>query len=182
MTDVEVLTDLLGEFVKDVRSQIAEMPEEDLAWRPDPGANSIGVTVWHVARWMDVFGARILQDLPADQEQWHTQGWAEKTGYDPRGIGARGLGVITGYTLEEAAAVPRLSAGELLAYLAQAHRIVDEQLHAMPAEALYQPVPGQVVQGTVYGWTKTLLKGFFGHVGEVQALKAMRERATAPRK
>jgi hypothetical protein len=178
MTDIEVLIDLLRDFMKNARNEIEGLSDEALAWRPDPGGNSIGMTAWHFARWMDVLGARILQDLPAEQEQWHLQGWAARTGYDPRGIGSRGLGTITGYTQEEAAAVPEMSAADLLAYLDQAYLVAEEQLKALPAGTLENPVPGSAVQGSVYGWLKSLVRGFYGHIGEIQALKAMRERTT----
>ena len=178
MTGIEVLSDLLEKFVKDLREEIGGQSAEVFAWQPDPGANSIGLTAWHVIRWMDVLGTRILDDLPAEAEQWHVQGWADRTGYNPAGIGYAGLGTVTGYTLEEAADVPALSAEELLSYLSQAHGVVREQLTRMSDEELTQPIRGTALKGTTYGWLKVLTGGFFGHIGEIQALKAMRERIT----
>src|SRR3954471_19310940 len=170
MTGIDVVADLLDEVVTSIHGVIEGMPQEQLDWKPDPGGNSIGLTVWHVSRWMDVLGARILADLPAEQEQWHTQGWTAKTGYDPRGIGSRGLGTITGYTLEEAAAVPSLSAADLLAYLDQGYSVVRERLEDITSDMLFEPNPGTTVEGTTYRWLKSLIKGFFGHLGEIQAL------------
>ncbi len=60
---------------------------------------------------------RFLEQRQALAEQWHIQGWSSKTAYDPRGIGTGGLGILAGYTQEEVAAIPVLSAEELLAYL-----------------------------------------------------------------
>ena len=45
----------------------------------------------------------------ADQH-WFRDGWMERAGYDPRGIGYGGFGLITGYTVAEMQAVPHLSA------------------------------------------------------------------------
>ena len=176
MNDVETFSELYGRFVANARSQIEGLGAEALAWQPDPGGNSIGVTVWHFARWMDILGARIMQDLPAEHEQWHTQGWADRTGYDPRGIGSRGFGAVTGYTLEEVAAIPALSAEELLTYLDQGFAVVRAQLSRLSSQALQEEKPGQGVEGTLFDWLVRLTAGFFGHLGEVAALKAMRER------
>jgi hypothetical protein len=177
MTETELLADWLNDLSSGMHGAIEGMAPEALAWQPDPGANSIGVTVWHVSRWLDILGARILQDLPAEEEQWHTRGWAERTGYDPRGIGSGGLGAISGYTLEEVAAVPPMPAGDLLAYFDQACESVSAQVLGKPEGALYRPVPGLGGRRTAYQWIKVLLQGCFGHLGEIEALKAMRERA-----
>jgi DinB superfamily len=179
MPDVGVIGDLFGDFIATMHREITDLDAEALAWQPDPEANSISITVWHVARWMDVLGTRILQGRSAEGEQWHTQGWAKRTGYDPRGIGAYGIGAITGYTQEEVAAIPRMDSADLLAYLDQAYAVVKEQLTNITAEALEGPVPDPVFKGTIYRWLRILVGGFFGHVGEIQALKSMRERTAA---
>lgn len=176
MTDSEVLIDLMSEVGKEIRGEISDMTAEELAWQPDPQANSIGVTVWHVARWLDVLAVRILGTGSAEDELWHTQGWAERTGYDPRGIGAGGLGNVTGYTLEEVAAIPPMSATDLLAYLDSTIEAVNGRIAAMPEGALREKVPGIGKSRTAYGWIKLLLKGCMGHVGEIQTLKSMHER------
>ena len=181
MTEIEVLTDLLREFVKSARREIEGLSGEALAWKPDVEANSIGLTVWHVARWMDVLGTRILQDDKPEMEQWHVRGWRERAGYDPRGIGFEGLGAITGYSLQEAAAVPKMSGEDLQAYLDQAYAVVEKRLGEMPVGALYEPTAGMGGKRTVYEWLKVLIRGFFGHIGEIQALKAMRMRNEALR-
>ena len=176
MTDKELLIDLMNELRSDMRDEIGEMTVEELAWQPDPQANSIGVTVWHVARWLDVLSARILHTGTGIDELWHTQGWADKTGYDPRGIGASGLGNVTGYTMEEVAAIPHMSATDLLAYLDSTIQAVNSRIAEMPDGALYEKVLGIGKSRTAYGWIRLLMKGCMGHLGEIQTLKAIRER------
>ncbi len=176
MTDKEVLIDLMNELGTDMRNEIGDMGAEELAWQPDPQANSIGVTVWHVARWLDVLSTRILHTGAAEDELWHTQDWAQKTGYDPRGIGASGLGNVTGYTIEEVTAIPRMSSTDLLTYLDSTIQAVNSRINDMPGGALHEKVPGLGKSRTSYGWIKLLLKGCMTHVGEIQTLKAMRER------
>ncbi len=176
MTDKEILIDLMNDVGTEIRDEIGEMTVEELAWQPDPQANSIGVTVWHVARWLDVLGMRILHTGAAEDELWHTHGWRERTGYDPRGIGASGLGNVTGYTLEEVAAIPQMSAADLLSYLDSVIAVVNSRIAEMPEGALYEKVPGLGKSRTAYGWVKVLLQGCMGHVGEIQTLKSIRAR------
>jgi hypothetical protein len=179
MTDGELLTEWLELLAEQLRDEIAGLSPEALAWQPDDAANNIGVTVWHVARWFDVLTVQVLENRPAAEEYWHTAGWAAQTGYDPRGIGRGGLGNVTGYTLEEVRAIPALSADELRRYLDQVCTALLAQLRALPPGALHQPTPGRGGKYTAYQWLKTLLPGSFGHVGEIQAIKALRERALA---
>jgi hypothetical protein len=90
-TPAAVLAAWLADLVAMVHEQIADLTAEELAFQPDPQGNSIGVTVWHFSRWLDVVG-RAFAGQPASGELWHTGGWAARTGYDPTGIGDQGLG------------------------------------------------------------------------------------------
>jgi hypothetical protein len=176
MRDIELIADLVEKLARDVRDEIEALSSEELAWRPDPEANSIGVTVWHFSRWLDVLTVQALENRPAEEELWHTGGWAARTGYDPRGVGYQGLGVLTDYTQEEVAAVPMLPADALLTYLDQVCGELREHLLGLPAGALERPAPGFGGKRTIYDRIKPLLMGCFGHVGEIEALKAMRAR------
>ncbi|HEY9524434.1 MAG TPA: DinB family protein [Thermopolyspora sp.] len=91
---------------EELTARLALVSQEDLTWQPHPDSNSAGVTVWHVARWLDVPGTRIFASRPAHADIWHRSGWREATGYEPHGIGYLGLGTLTGYTPEEMRAVP----------------------------------------------------------------------------
>jgi DinB superfamily len=175
----ELYADLIASLVEGTRGEVEKLSPQELAWQPDAEGNSIGVTVWHVARWLDVV-ARVFQEKPAEDELWLTQGWAKRTGYNPRGVGYRGLGALTGYTQQEVAAIPTLSAEELLAYLDQASGALRAYLLALPSfEALLQPVPGwgKETPVTKDQLLKVVFMGCAGHLGEIKALKAMMKRA-----
>jgi hypothetical protein len=120
--------------------------------------------------------ARVLHNRPQEDEQWFTRGWKEKTGYDPRGIGYRGFGAITGYSLDEMKRVPEMSANDLLAYLDQVCSTLATSLSVVSTEALHQPASLFNGERTAYQWIKPILKGSLGHVGEIQALKEMQKR------
>jgi ketosteroid isomerase-like protein len=177
MTDVEMLADLVASLAEGIHQAVTGLSALELAWRPDAEGNSIGVTVWHCSRGLDVLKVRFLECKPAEAEQWHTQGWAEKTGYDPCGIGTGGLGILSGYTQEEVTAIPLLSAEELLAYLDQVSEALRRHLLSLPQGALSQPTMFAGENLTAYQLIKSIVLGCIGHLGEIQALKALQIRA-----
>ncbi len=176
MQDNELLAEWVHDIARDVRRESGRMSDTDLNWQADREANSIGITVWHIARTLDLLDARVMHNRQPDKEQWFTCGWSEKTGYDPRGIGYRGFGAITGYTYDEMKCVPAMPVEDLLTYLDQVCSALASSLSAVPAEALHQPAPLFKGERTIYEWIKPILKGSVGHVGEIQALRAMQKR------
>ena len=153
MNDLELLAELIEDIAHDLRPEIEPLTPDELAWQPGPQANPIGVTLWHMARGLDLLAVRVLQNQPPEEEQWHTRGWRMKTGYDPRGIGYGGRGVVTGYTWEEVLAIPSLTSVELLEYLEQACQTASAQVRLLTPEAARQPAPG-LMGGklTYYRW------------------------------
>lgn len=179
MQGTELYADLIASLAEGMHSEVEKLTSQELDWQPDAEGNSIGVTVWHVSRWLDVT-ARVFQEKSPEEELWLTQGWAEHTGYNPQGIGYRGLGALTGYTQQEVAAIPHLSAADSLVYLDQSAEALRTYLLALPSfEALEQPVPGWGRETPVkkQDLLKVVFMGVTGHLGEIKALKAMMSRA-----
>lgn len=177
MTNLEVLADLVDDLTKGIHKQVSGLSQNELTWQPDSEGNSIGVTAWHCSRGLDVLKVRFLEQQPAESEQWYTQGWARQTGYDPRGIGTGGLGILSGYTQEEVTAIPVLSAEELLAYLDQVSQALRQYLLSLPEGALAQPTTFVDERLTAYAVIKEIVLGCVGHLGEIEALKAWQARA-----
>ena len=179
MTDVELLAEWLDDLASYVHRALDEMSPEQLAWQPDAEANSIGVTVWHMARWLDILGVMGIDGKDADQEQWFTRGWAEKTRYDPRGIGTSGLGAVTGYLQAEVRAIPAQSPGDLLAYYDQVSQALQPKLLQLTSQDFARPMKslGADKPLSLYEWTKGIVQGCFGHIGEIFAIRAMYKRA-----
>lgn len=176
MRDTELLADWINDINRGLLEEIKELSESQLRWQPDAEANNIGETVWHCARWLDVLNVQVLQNQPAESELWHTRGWRAKTGYDPRGIGRRGLGTLTGYSPQEVEALPKLSAAELTEYVEQVGSALREKVLGMSGAELERTAPGLQTKASAYAWLKDILQGCFGHIGEIQALKAMQQR------
>ena len=157
--------EMLAEWVTDLHAvierQLVRTPDAALHWRPARETNSIGDTVWHIARWLDLV-CMWLQNAAPERQHWMADGWAERTGYDPRGVGTDGLGAISGYTFAEVEAIPKLRADQLREYLGAVCEDVIPRLRNAD-DAAAQRYKG-VVQGT------------FVHLGEIAAIRTLHER------
>ena len=180
MTEQEVLVDLVRKLQDRLHEEIGDLPLEAMGWKPDPGANSIAVTGWHIGRLLDDLNAKFLENRPAEEQVWLAGGWSSRTGYDPRGIGHLGRGMLLDYTPEEVAQVPVLPAHQLLAYIDQAGEALSATLGGLSSDALSRRAPGvpSKDEWTAYRCIKTFLTDAFAHLGEIRAYKAMRERLT----
>ncbi len=69
----ELMTDALGRIPGLVHRAVDGLSEDDLAWRPDPGANSIAWLVWHLSRIEDDHVA----DVAGTDQVWES-GWADR--------------------------------------------------------------------------------------------------------
>lgn len=178
MNELELFAELIDDLTKDLRPVIEPLTVEELKWQPGEQANSIGVTLWHIGRGLDVLRMHILQNEPAENELWHSMGWCDRLGYDPRGVGYAGLGMLTGYTWEEVQAIPAMSAADLLAYLDQTCAAASAQLRNMGSDTAKQPVPW-LMEGKLsyFDWIKLLYKDFQSHCGEILAIKSLMARS-----
>ncbi len=175
----DVLIDLLEDNRRRLHRVIGEMEDEHLHWTPDPGGNSIAVTLWHVGRLFDVFLTRQVHGEPVENECWFSHGWARETGYDPRGIGRDGWGSVNGYTPEEVAAIPRFTRDQLLAYYDDVHDAVKTYLEHTPVGELQTAASGFDGRYTKYQIVQMALLDSVRHLGEIFTLKALRERTAA---
>ena len=167
MRDTELMAKWFEDIGAGLRRRVKDLDEDALEWRADDRGNNVRETVWHMARWIDVLGRLATGGQPST-ERWFTDGWAARTGYDPRGIGDDGLGVLSGYTFEEVLAIPRLSAAELLEY-------VDSVV--APLAQFLRSVGEDEAATTLVRRVTRILQGCFGHIGEIDALLAIRERS-----
>jgi DinB superfamily len=167
MRDTELMAKWFEDVGARVRERLKTLDEDALEWRPDDRGNNIRETVWHMARWIDVL-TRLLGGTQPSTERWFTDGWAQRTSYDPRGIGDNGIGALTGYTFTEVLAIPRLSATELVRYL--------DSVVGPLAQAL-RGLPDDETGARAVRRATGILQGCLGHLGEIEALLAIRERS-----
>ena len=172
----DVLIDLLEDNRRRLRRVFDAINDECIYWKPDPHSNNIAITVWHMARIFDVFLTQQARGASAEEECWFRGGWSERTSYDPRGIGQNGWGMLTGYTLAEAAQVPQLSRKQLLEYLDEVYDTVREYLTDTPVERLLTPSAGFEGRYTKYQCIQMALLDNVRHLGEIYAIQAKWDR------
>lgn len=104
MTSAELLTDAFGRIKDIVHDAVDGLSPDQLAYRVDADANSIGWLIWHLTRVQDDHVA----DLAGVEQAWTSQRWAERFAlpFDEADIGY-------GHTSEQVAAV-RVESPELL--------------------------------------------------------------------
>jgi hypothetical protein len=167
-----VLIDLLEDNRRRLYRGFRNMSDDCLLWKPEPGANSIAITTWHMARMFDVFLTQQAKGTSPGEECWFRCGWAEQTGYDPRGLGQNGWGMLTGYTQDEVAAMPQMTRTQVLDYLDCVYDAVKEYLAGISAEKLQMPGGGFEGKYTIYQCIQMALLDNVRHLGEIFAIEA----------
>jgi hypothetical protein len=150
-----------------------------LYWQPDRASNSIGITIWHYTRWCDYFGTVAMVDGSIEDQHWFRDGWLAKTGYDPRGLGLEGLGLLTDYTVDEMLAAPHLSASGLAAYHTAS---TDSMLAALERDdlaSLSRTMRAGGEDASRFAHVFGLMLGAHRHLGEIDALNSLYERQRA---
>lgn len=117
----EVLSDGFDRVFESVPALLEGMSVDDLARRPEPGANPVGWLVWHLLRVHDDHVAGVT----GQQQVWTADGWHERSGlpFDAAEIGY-------GQSAEEVGAV-RLDAELLAGYSEAVHARTAQVLAAM---------------------------------------------------
>jgi len=129
-----LLLDLYGRTPPIVADAVGGLDQDQLAWAPAPGANSIAWLVWHLTRVQDHHVSELLHE----EQIWTTGEWARQcrlapdphnTGYghgpdDVAAVRPEGPGVLLGYLDEVDARTRRMLEGLREADL---DRIVDKR-------------------------------------------------------
>ena len=173
LTGNQVMVDYLDDNLRRLRRMLAGITDDCLHWQADPESNSIATNLWHMGRILDVFFTQLALGLPSDQESWIAGGWAERTGYDPRGLGRDGWGSVNEYTLEEVAAMPKFELLLLLDFIAEVYDNVRVYILATPMTSLATPAPGFSGQFTQYQVISMALADNIRHQGEIRLIQSL---------
>jgi uncharacterized damage-inducible protein DinB len=112
MHTADLLTDAFGRVREEVHQAVDGLTAEELAFRPDPDANSIAWLTWHLARVQDDH----VSDAASKEQVWTGGDWVKRFGF-PFDAQATGYGHGT----EEVAQVTGASAELLVAYYDAVH-------------------------------------------------------------
>ena len=107
MTTAEILTDAFGRIRELVEMSTRDLSPDDLAYRPDPDANSIAWLTWHLTRVQDDH----VSELAGRPQAWVADGWADRFEL-PFDVSATGYG----HSSEEVAAVRPASPDLIVGY------------------------------------------------------------------
>lgn len=176
----DVLIDLLEDNRRRLIRALGDISDDCLFWKPYKEANNILVTVWHMGRILDVFMTQQAKGCASKDECWFRLGWADRTGYDPRGTGLEGWGMLTGYTQDEVALMPRFTREQVLGYLNDVYDGVREFLTITPIEKLLTPGNGFGGEYSQYQCIQMALMDNVRHLGEIYSLKTGWNRLMRP--
>ena len=140
------------------------LTQDEVAWRPGSGCNSIGLILFHAARSEDSFIQARLRDKP---EVWKTGKWAKKLNLSEDEAGSR-------YTADQVNcfAVPRLE--DLLAFYAAVRAQTVAHLKTMAAadfdKKITMPHFGEMPVASIF----SIIAGHTSqHIGEISYLRGL---------
>ena len=163
----ELLTDALGRVREQMPDLVAGLDENDLAWRPDPEANSIAWLVWHLSRIEDDH----IAGVAGSEQVWTAEGWAKRFGL-PFDVRAHG------FAMSPADVAKVRASGDLLAgyYDAVAEQsaeyvggLVPHDLDRVVDEAWDPPV-------TLGARLVSVVNEVNAHLGQAQYVRGLLER------
>lgn len=108
----ELLSDAFGRIKEVVHETVADLTPKQLAYQPDPGANSIAWLVWHLTRIQDDH----VSELAERPQAWTELGWHERFAL-PFKPGATGYG----QSARQVASLDGIDAERLLGYHDDVH-------------------------------------------------------------
>ena len=171
MTKAELLVDGYERLRDAVYPAVNGLQVDELAYRPDSGANSIAWLAWHLTRLQD----EAVAALAADRPRWTAGGWFDRFalplephdtgfGHDPR-----------------RAALVIAPAGLLLDYFEDVHRRTIGWVRPLGDRALDRVVDGEEVPpATVEHRLVAVLVDDLQHVGQAAYLRGIVQRGMRP--
>ncbi len=139
------------------------LTQQELAWRPSSGGNSIGLIFFHMARAEDSLVQARIQDNP---EVWRTDRWYQKLNLVEDEAGAH-------YSVEQVNAFPVPEGKDLLAYYNNVHTKAKEYLKSMPSSTFDKKITMRSGEVTVAAVFSILVSHLSQHIGEISYLRGL---------
>ncbi len=162
-----LLVDSAGRVSEQVPEVVGGLEGDDLAWQPEPGANSIAWLVWHLTRVADEYSAEYVGSAP----RWTAEGWFERFAL-PFGPEAHGYG----QSADEVAQV-RVSAELLTGYHAAVAPVLAGLLGSLDQEALDRVVDENWDPRVTLGVRLvSIVDDMVQHIGQAAYVRGMLDR------
>ncbi len=162
----------LNELQTALAEATGDLTREEVMRQPQPGANHIAFTLWHMARVEDWFFHYLFQRVP---QLWESERWHQKMGLpeDPKVTGF-------GYTAEQVANFPPVQISDLMAYSEAVRAATSDYLRNVDPARLDEIVKsrlfGEVSVGSLIGH---FIVEAAQHVGQIAYVRGMlRERSS----
>lgn len=169
----DVLLDAFERVHEEVPQILKDLSVEDVLWRPDPEANSIGWLIWHLARVQDdhLVGVSTALERPT-QQAWSR--WREEFGlpYEPDAIGyGQSSDEVGGFALTDPSLLSR--------YHEDVHALTMEVVESMTADD-YEAVVDKAWNPPVTAAARlvSVVNDITAHTGQAAYIKRLRQRAT----
>ena len=138
---------------------------EELAWQPNPQANSIGYLLFHCARFEDTFVQNRLQGKP---QHWETGKWYEKLNFPATETGS-------GYTEEQLNAFKTPDVTSLLAYSDAVRNQTKEYLKTITSDQFDRTVNmGRMGELTIGNVFSLIILHLAQHTGEISYIRGLK--------
>jgi len=142
------------------------LTQQELMWQPQPGANHIAFTLWHVLRVEDWFFQYLFQRVP---QVWEAERWHEKMNLpeDPRVNGF-------GYTAEQVDSFPPIQPGDILGYAEAVRARTLEYVRNLDPAKFDEVVQSRAIGDASIGtWISHLLIEIAQHIGQIAFIKGL---------
>jgi uncharacterized damage-inducible protein DinB len=139
------------------------LKQEEIAWRPASGCNSIGLILFHVARSEDSF---VQSRLKGKKELWETGKWYKKLNMKAKEAGAH-------YTVEQVNAFPVPKLEALLEYYAAVRAATKAYLDTMKAAGFDKKMKmpwGEMPVAVIFS---IVVSHSSQHIGEISYLRGL---------
>jgi hypothetical protein len=162
---------------------VVDLAEEQFRWRPDPGPQSIGWNLWHIAKWDDFMAEALvartlsLSHRGPARQIWNSRGIADQWGWQTGHLGFLDGG--TGLPDEEAAALLLPAKQDVVVYATDAFKELEEVASELDDSLLAETVPGTIIyppdekQDTYGNYLMVWLNHCYEHLGTMEAIKGM---------
>jgi uncharacterized damage-inducible protein DinB len=168
MKTTDLLLDAFGRIAEEVGDTVEGLSEEQLAFRPGTGANSIAWLVWHLVRVQD----NHVAEAAGEPEIWLEDGWADRFGLslNPADTGY-------GHSVDDVAKV-RASAELLAGYADAVGERSRRYLSSLDDEALDRVVDERWDPPVTLGVRLVSVIGDdMAHLGQAQYVRGLQQRA-----
>ncbi len=140
------------------------LTQQELAWRPSSGCNSIGLILFHMTRSEDSFVQARIQNKP---EVWETEKWYKKLNLAENEAGAH-------YTVAQVNAFPVPALKDLLSYHSAVRaRTMDYLGSTIPAIFDNKITMSRFGEVTVAGIFSMVVSHISQHIGEISYLRGL---------